>query len=175
MKKIILLSTLAFSLSSCYAQKSISLGVRRVNGKKFEVKATEIQIGKGKPGVIVFNADYEYNYKAPPLPKGPHPFPMQMKDIHMENDKVKSIVISVLRYKMQVLKERSETLRLLFSLDQRGAPKNISYSMAQQTSISLKDISEIDEKMKKQVRASFTGTDYLQYNVIHYNMPLISF
>jgi len=143
--------------------------------RNLKLKPLRSRIGKGKQGVIVFNADYEYNYKAPPLPKGRYPFPMQMKDIHMENDKVKSIVIGVLRYKMQVLKERSETLRLLFSLDQRGEPKNISYSMAQPTSISLEDISKIDEEIKKQVRASFTGTDYLQYSVIHYNMPLISF
>jgi len=100
---------------------------------------------------------------------------MQKKDIHIDLDQLKSIVGNVLREKSDILKEKSEYLSFLFTFSQKGDLVDIAYFLPRKTPISISDISKIDTLLKTNVKATFTGIDYLQYYFIDYSPPAIRF
>ncbi|MCZ4224541.1 hypothetical protein [Pedobacter rhodius] len=175
MKKLIVLSLAICMFSSCYAQKAIQADLYKINGKRFKVTDYGAAANSDKIRIGINNPDYKYENVPPPLPKVEFPYPMQKKDIHLDNDKVKKIIFEVLKSKLKYLKINSEILSLSFSLSENGTVLNINYFLNQKTYISVKDIAEIDERIKSEIRVNFTGVDYLQYYVINYSMPAIFF
>jgi len=175
MKKLIILSLAICLFSSCSAQKAIKADIFKVNGKRFKVTDYGSAPNSNKVQIGIRGLDYKYENTRPPLPKVEFPYPMQKKDIHLDNDKVKKIIFDVLKPKLKHLKVNSEILSLSFSISENGTVLNISYFLNQKTYISVRDIAEIDKRIKDEIRVNFTGTDYLQYYVISYSMPGIFF
>ncbi|WP_293786035.1 hypothetical protein [uncultured Pedobacter sp.] len=175
MKKILILCLAICMFSSCYAQQIIRAGIYEFNGKRFKVKDLDFKSYNGKNIIIIGNPDYKYQNTPPPLPKVEHPFPMQKKDIQINNDKIRKIIFDVLKENLEKLKKNDENISLSFDLSQNGQILSIGYSLNQKTFISIEDIAEIDKRIKDEIKVNFTGTDYLQYDVISYSMPTILF
>lgn len=66
-------------------------------------------------------------------------------------------------------------LSLQFAFNQKGTLENVGYILNSNTVIDLEHIQKIDNLLKESIMATFSGTDYLQYEVINYSYPTIVF
>lgn len=164
-----------FILSSCTAQKNLNVGTFQIHGKTFKIAEPIMKSLNGKGSIIISNPNYKYQNVPPPSPKVLDPFPMQKKDIYFDLEQVRKIVYSRLNTKLPQLKLDGETLTMNFTFSQNGSLVNVGYILRAETRVSLEDVKNIDDLLKSEIKATFTGTDYLQYEVISYSFPTIIF
>lgn len=173
MTKFLLIFFLCYSLNSvCTAQK-LTPGLLKINNKRFKVSQSRLKNPVNEK-IILTNMDYKYAEVSPKV-KNLSAFPMQKKDIHFDIAKVKELIYHIVSNKLSILKSKKETLALQFIFDQNGNLKDIGYILFRKTALDLKDINEIDANLKQKIKASYSGTDYLQYEEINYSYPTIVF
>lgn len=168
MRKFLLISFLCYSTFS-YAQK-LTPGLLT---KKFKVSKSRVESLVNEK-IIITNIGYKYA-KIPPKVKNVNAYPMQKKDIHFDIAKVRELIYQILSTKLSTLRSKKETLTLQFRFNQKGNLKDIGYIGTLNTTLDLEDIENIDAKLKREIKANYSGTDYLQYDEINYSYPTIIF
>jgi hypothetical protein len=97
------------------------------------------------------------------------------KDIHINNDAIKQIILGVLGNKLDAMKRNKEEMSLILKFEPDGKLTDIGFTLHENTLISIQNIEEIDHQLRASIKATFTGKQYLQYIAINYYPPLIIF
>ncbi|SFH35193.1 hypothetical protein SAMN04489864_109136 [Pedobacter insulae] len=158
--------------SSCFAQNSLKDGKHNYDGKTFVVTKNSY-LGKTSISVRVVG-----RFENKPLfyLKDPNGLPMSRKDIHVDTNKVKEIIRNILEPHTKELSANKDQITLQFTFVQKdGSIESISYSLNGNTLISLKEIAKMDRQIKKQVKATFTGTEHNNYFFINYGYVRVIF
>jgi protein-arginine kinase len=97
------------------------------------------------------------------------------KDLHVDKDAINQIIYNVLNDKLVALKNNKETMSVLVNFEPNGKITDISFTLKEKTQITLEEIEDIDQKLRKNITASFTGEAYKHYIAINYDLPVIVF
>jgi len=179
MKKIIYSFLIGFIYIQCSAQTRLTPG--EIKGRYETFVVFKIKQFDSVKRVGVYSKSNKYNngipyseaernqYHAPFIPMNPK------KDVHVNNDAVKQIVYSILAKKLDALKQNKEEIDLIFAFEPNGKLVDISFTLHENTVITLPDVENIDRQLRASIKAAFTGKQYLQYVAINYYMPSITF
>jgi|SRR6185312_16212931 len=175
MKNIIFLLFAAFTHITCFAQTKLAPG--EIKGAHSTFIISNIGPFGGVRDIAVYSKSNKYNNGIPrsEKEKARHFLPMHNTDIHVNNDAIKQIVYDVLNQKLAALKQNKEQINLITNFEPNGKLTGISFGLHENTLITLEDIEKIDRQLRQNIRATFTGKEYLQYVAITYNVPLIVF
>ncbi len=94
---------------------------------------------------------------------------IQKTDIHLDVNQVNIIVRGVLKLKLDALNINKETLGLDFKFNTSdGTIADTEFTIAKSSLTTFADIEEIDDQLRKNVKATFTGIAYLHYYAVPY-------
>lgn len=96
-------------------------------------------------------------------------FPIREEDKHADTVLAKSIVMDILKDKLVLLKENKDFVGINYVFYQNGKVMNIDFILPKYTLITPTEIARIDTRLRKEMKAWFTGRDYKEYPAIHYN------
>ncbi len=100
----------------------------------------------------------------------------QVTDMHVNVDEIKPIVYGVLDGKIKRLKQNKERIEFDLIFKPNGEIVDITFFLNENTLISAQEIEEIDTQLRSKIKATFTGKQYVNYEVIRYSrMPKIVF
>ena len=176
MKKFLInLIFVLFAFVSCKAQNKILPGEMKGRSEVFTVQKSK-QIFLSETKDIIISKKINQNNKGNNYFKDPQVLPMNPKDIHIDFLVIKSIVDSVLHKKLAVLKSNKEKLLMDMIFDTNGKIVDVWFALNENTLISPLEMEEIDKKLRSNLKATFTGQQYLKYNAIPGNrIPIIYF
>jgi hypothetical protein len=180
MKKIIFFLLISFIYIQCSAQTRLIPGEMKGKDETFIIDKIQ-QFASDKIAQIgVYSKGNKYNsgipYSKAQIELGRRFLPINPKrDVHVNNAAVKQIVYGVLSKQLDALKQNREDIDFLFVFEPNGTLVDISYILPENTLISLQDIEEIDLLLRANIKATFTGKQYLQYIAINYHPPIIVF
>ncbi|SFH35225.1 hypothetical protein [Pedobacter insulae] len=171
--KTLIYILLAITLcSSCFAQNSLKDGKHNYDGKTFAVTKNSY-MGKTSFSVRVAG---QFDNKPQHDLKDPNGLPMSRKDIHVDTNKVKEIIRNILEPHTKELSANKDQITLQFKFAQKdGSIESIYYFLNGNTIINLKEIAKMDRQIKKQVKATFTGTEHNNYFFINYGYVRVIF
>ena len=128
-----------------------------------------------KKHIIVSAASNKYD-KGIPYPKKPIPFPINPRDIHVNKQDVKPIIYNVLYNDPSNLRRNKEIIDIDFIFKPNGEVTDIVFGLRENTLITIQEIEDIDQQLRANIKATFTGTRQLQYEAFDGPMmPRISF
>lgn len=163
MKNLFFFLLTTFSVTNCFGQYKYEAGKYIVEGKTFIVQT--VNYGKPKMGIRL-ETEHEFKgYKAPKKDA----VPVYIKHIHVDTTKGKNLILDVLKAKTTGLKANKESIRIAIVFAQNGNIETISYSVKGNTHITLQEIAKIDKKLKSNIKATFTGPDYMNHYFITYH------
>ncbi len=166
MKKIIILLLICFIKLQSSAQTRLMPG--EMKGKHDTFIIHKLKPFDSVNYIVVYSKGNKYN-NGIPSPKVPHFIPMSYLDTHVDNKTIKQIVYTVLNKKLAALKQNKETMTTNFDFYPNGQICDASFGLHENTLITLQDIEEIDQELRATLKATFTGKQYLQYEVIYYS------
>lgn len=167
MKKIFLLTTMVFVIQVILtAQEKFVQGNIHIGHDIYDIR-----INDEYP--IIGISNLSKNKKAVPQPsRGGYVegvLPIEEEDKHADTVLAKSIIMDVLKSKLVALRENKDFIKVSYVFYQNGEVMNIDYILPQHTLITPREIAEIDHRLRKEIKAWFTGRDYKEYPAIYYN------
>lgn len=97
------------------------------------------------------------------------PLPILEKDMKVDTARAKSVVLDILKSKLNKLKSNKDYISVDYIFYPSGAVMRIDYILPKHTIITPKDLDKIDKCLRKEIKAHFTGNEYKAFPVIHYN------
>ncbi len=171
-KLIIILSVLSCTLTRCAAQNKIQEGEIKAKHASYSIKKSAMDFGKGHP-YFIFSSKNKYEHGVPHTSKDD--LPLKKSDIHVNEDQIKLIVYDVLGEKTKELHRHKEAFSVWFVFEVNGVLTDTNYSLQENTIITTKEIDAIDARLRAEVKASFTGKNYLNYKAVEYYFNPILF
>ena len=101
-----------------------------------------------------------------PTRENPEPYKIMPSDIHFSTDTVKQIIFEVLSEKLKSLKELKEFISVLYGFNSEGKAVNLVFSLLDTTIVSPCEIALIDDRLRKELTATFTDDHYKTQKVI---------
>lgn len=101
--------------------------------------------------------------------------PIKELDINFDVEREKEIVLDVLNNKRNILTSNKEAMGIRYIFYPDGRIMNINFILLQKTAITPQEIAIIDKRLRSELKASFTGTEYKGYPVIHYTKKWMVF
>jgi hypothetical protein len=166
MKKTTILLFICFVFLWCSAQNRLTPG--EIKGKHDTFIINELNVFDSLKYVDIYSKSNKY-IGGIPHPKAKNLLPVnQNTDIHVDKKAVKQIIYNVLSRKLIELKQNKESLDVAFDFHPNGELTDVSYTLREDTFITLQDIEEIDRQLRSTIKATFTGRAYLKYEAIYY-------
>ncbi|MDB5116297.1 MAG: hypothetical protein JWQ79_1789 [Mucilaginibacter sp.] len=165
MKKLIYTLPLFLLYLQCSAQTKLVAG--EFKGRHETVVVKNAMSFNSVDHIFVYLKSNHY-INGNPHPKK-RPVPMRPKDLQINTEEIKPIVTKVLASKLLQLKQNKEEMNVQFMFNTKGAVIDVYFNLHANTLITVEDIEEIDKLLKNNVKASFTGIDYRNYEVINSN------
>ncbi|QHS54834.1 hypothetical protein GWR56_04460 [Mucilaginibacter sp. 14171R-50] len=174
MKKpyFIFLILLFYSIAGC-AQTKFSVGKKTFKKETFTITKSQI-LTNNQRSWFIFPEKNKYKGPVPPSFNN-YQFKVLKSDIHLNIEQVNDIVYGNLKNKRQALHEKNEKLGIIFIFETDGSTANISYTLQENTLITPVEIEQIDIDLRKNIKVTFTGTDYKYYKAVNYAFPYIKF
>lgn len=149
-------------ISGCYAQTQLPEG--KVKGKHdtFKIHHDEHAYNNQK-FVYIFSEKNKYPNG---IPAGKNEIDLSRKDVHIDQNLIETIIRDVLRDKINALHRRHETIGGILKFEISGNLTDISFSVHEGSIITPAEIEAIDNRLRAEVRATFTGKAYLTHIVI---------
>jgi hypothetical protein len=170
MKNILILPLIIFIGRQCEAQTPLVPGEIKGKYETFIINELKPLASDSLKFIDVSSRSNKYD-NGMPQPHVRNLLPVSKQDIHVDNDAIKQIVYTVLTGKLAALKKNGEILYLNIKFLQNGNITDLSYTLHENTIITLQDIETIDRQLRMNVKAKFTGVQYHQYEVIYYQQP----
>ena len=162
---------LFYSITSC-AQTKFKEGIVKGKRETFEVMRSPVVHNQNH----IFIYPKKNKYKGPiPDPKDNYQFRVLTSDIHVDIDKIKQIVNDVLKDKINLLHERKEILGMRFIFNTDGTLADNNFTLLKVSKITPAEIKLIDNRLRSDIKATFTGIDYKHYVAVDYNFRAIQF
>jgi hypothetical protein len=175
MKK--LLYFLFFSLfagTKCSAQIRLVPGESKVGKEIFIIHAIPSMAMDTQKYIVVSSKSNLYN-NGIPFSKDLRHIPMNPRNIHINSTQVDNLIYQAFGTKLNALKDRKETLGIIFIFKPDGSIVDVSFSLHYNTIITLEDIEAIDKALRANIKATFTGREYLQQEAISGDIKTIVF
>jgi hypothetical protein len=173
MKNLIYCIPLCLLYIQCSAQKPIALG--EVKGKQTTFVVNELKPFNSEKNIIIYSKNNKYN-NGVPYPKNPSLPPLPLRYVTVNKADVKPIVYDILKQKIDLLQRNKETIAVHVLFKTTGEVADISFTLHENTLITIQEIEEIDKQLRSKIKASFTGKQYFEYEVISGgNFPVIRF
>ena len=175
MQKTVFLFLIVFLCSKGYTQTRLTPG--EIKGKHYTFIINKLRQIDTIKYIDVYSKSNKYNSGIPrsEKEKAPHFLHMHDRDIHVNNDNVKQIVLNVLNKKLPALKQNKEQMTIIITLEPDGKLTDVSFTLRENTLVTLEDIEAIDRQLKANIKATFTGNQYKQYIAMDYYPPVIVF
>ncbi|WP_179414249.1 hypothetical protein HDF19_16055 [Mucilaginibacter sp. E4BP6] len=176
MKKIILTIALLIIFIKCSAQTKLTPG--EIQGKHDTFIVNKLSYHDSVRYIDIYSKSNKYNNGIPYTKEEKNRtfVPMDFrKDLHVDKDAAKQIIYTILSDKLAALKNNKETMSVLVEFETDGKITDISFTLKEDTLVSLEDIEQIDYSLRKNITATFTGENYKHYIAINYNFPVIIF
>ncbi|MFC3198140.1 hypothetical protein ACFOET_11010 [Parapedobacter deserti] len=164
----IALTNLIFLLNT-EAQEKFIEGKQTMGDRTFEIRISKIN--PERMWVTTRLPQYKNGY---PLPETPTPpMPLQKGDLNVDTTTEKTIIHQVLKHKLEKLKKNNEQITIHYVFGQDGNIVDIeSFSFPKNTLITPKELYMIDKRLRKDVKATFKGREYLEHPVIFYGREI---
>ena len=179
MKKIIYILFISFGYLQCSAQTKLTPGEIKGKHDTFIIKQIDQSLMMDTiKRIVVYSKSNLYNNGIPysKVEKDRSFLPMNPKrDMHVNNDAIKQIVYNVLNNKLDALKHNKEIMNIILKFHPDGQITDIGLGLHENTLITLQEIEDIDRQLRVNIKATFTGKQYLQYIAINYDVPGIIF
>lgn len=132
----------------------------------------KIEVGQWHIGDEVYNVVFSKNYKTILIEntsKNVNPLLLPSVDpdlrlipaeIHIDVKKERRIIFEVLTDKLPKLKENKEFIRVTYAFNARGNVILLDFAFANSTIMTLKDVAKIDQRLRKEIKATFSGESY---------------
>ncbi len=162
----------------CFAQTKITVGEMKGKYEIFTIFKLDNSLYSSIPRIGIYSKSNKYSNGIPysKAEKDPHFLPMNpKKDIHVDDDAIKSIVYAVLNKKLAALKVNKENMNIIIVFELNGKLSDIGFTLNANTLITLEEIESIDLQLREKIKATFTGKEYLQYTAINYYPHTIVF
>lgn len=168
-KLIIAIAVHTILFSHGMAQETFKIGKQVVCGTTFTVSFGEVD-----PNTMLVEsrlAQYKDGY---PRAEGPRPpWPIEKKDKKVDTVAEKRVLQEVLKDKLNKLNTNNEEITIRYVFSQEGNVVDISsYSLSRNTLVTPKELALIDKRLRKEVKATFTGPAYLQWPVIFFGREI---
>lgn len=171
-KLIIILSIFSCISTSCAAQTKIQEGVLKAKHANYSIKKSTMDFGKGHP-YFIFSSKNKY---ARGIPGDSWSLPeVKRSDVHVNENQIKEIVYDVLGDKTKELHEHKEVFSVWFVFEINGVLTDTNYTLQENTTITTKEIDAIDARLRSEVKATFTGKNYLTHKAVEYYLQPIVF
>ncbi|MFC3198144.1 hypothetical protein ACFOET_11030 [Parapedobacter deserti] len=169
--RLLIITTLANVIwcSIVGAQEKFTEGKKIIGNQSFETKFLESSMNRMV--VITKLPQFKNGY---PLPTSPTP-PLPIRSGDMEVDTVvdRNIFFDVLKSKLDALNTNKEVVIINYVFDHDGNILDISsYGFPKNTLITPKELYMIDKRLRKEVKATFKGREYLEHPVIFYGREI---
>ena len=151
------------------AQERFTVGTYTVDGRDFRVRLS--RTNSSRMGVISALPQYTDGY---PQPKQPFP-PLGIRpgDMKVDTTVDRKVFCEVLKNKLEALRENSEIITISYVFEHNGEVLDITdYTFPRNTIITPKELALIDKRLRREVKASFKGREYLQHPVIYYGREI---
>ncbi len=166
MKKLIItFSIISCILTRCVAQTKIQEGEIKAKHASYSVKKSTMDFGKGHP-YFIFSSKNKYEHGIPRPKSGA--FPILKSDFHVNEVQIKEIVYNELTNKLKELHNHNESLSIYFVFETNGELTDTYYTLQENTLITSQEIDAIDNRLRAEIRATFTGRDYQNYKAVNY-------
>jgi|GEM_PF-1919894 len=172
--KYIVRLALAMSVSSmlfsaAMAQEKFTEGKLTTGNKTFEVAYSNIDPNN----MIVISRLPQYKKGYPRPNTSAPPLPIRKGDMKVDTVLDRTIIYEVLKDKLEALKNNREKFIIYYVFGQDGNVVDIpSYNLFRYTSITPKELALIDKRLRKEVKTTFKGRNYLQFPVIEYGREI---
>jgi len=146
---------------------------RFLEGKNIISSETTFEVKYSEELLTVWNVRNIYPV---PKPKGEYP-PLSIRKGDMQVDTIqqKKILKEVLASKMTKLHQQREFISIRYVFGQDGKVINIVYSFLPNTMVTPKQLASIDKRLRKEVKATYRGIEYLEFPAIHFSQKFIFF
>lgn len=168
-KSVIIVTVNILLCLTATAQDKFTEGKQTLDGRTFETRFTEIDVN-----IMIVNSQLPQYKNGYPLPMGPtHPLMVRPKDMKVDTVVDRMIVYNVLKHKLEKLRVNGERITISYVFGQDGNVVDISsYFLSRNTLITPKELALIDKRLRKEVKASFKGPDYLNWPVIFFGRDI---
>jgi len=151
------------------AQDKFTEGKQIVGDRTFETRFSEVDVNRMSVNSQL--PQYKNGYS---LPEGQAQLLMvRPSDIKVDTVMDRKIFSEVLKNKLQKLRTNGERITIRYVFGKDGDVVDISsYSLPRNTFITPKELALIDKRLRKEVKASITGPDYLNWPVIFFGRDI---
>ena len=176
MKKMILSSIVFMIYINCHGQTKLVPGEINIKHDTFVIFTLKPVDSIKYIGIYSNSNKYKNGVPYTKAEKNRTFVPMDFrKDLHVNQNVLKQIIYNKLSNKLNSLKSNKETMRVNIEFEPNGKVTDIIFTLKENTNITLEDIEQIDQKIRRDINATFTGENYKQYIAIDYYLPVIVF
>lgn len=166
-KAIFLLLVICVYFKSSAQSKLTPWHIKGLN-QTFDVKKFKMLPTDTQSFISVYSSNNKY-INGIPYSGNPHLLPIGKNDIHVDTSAIKRIIAGALVTKTKDLKNNREKMDIILYFNKDGKIIDAYFFLKANTIINAGEMEEIDKRFKENIRATFTGKAYLQYDVINYN------
>jgi len=171
MKNQLILIILGLLISTgCYVQNKYPEGVSKVRGEQFKIEYTGLENDR----IVVYNLKGKLA-QGEPISDKPYALRLKREDIHFDITAAKTIIREILKPKAKELRQSEDFPLVILHFERTGKLTDISYGFKKGTLVSLKDIAKIDARLRRTIRATYTGITYKDYKLLMYSLGIIQF
>lgn len=164
---IIMISiAVAFLSINAIAQTRFVEGKNIIDSETFEARFSEELL-------VVWNVK---NKHVIPRFAGKYPpLPIRKGDMQVDTTQQRKIIYEVLADKREKLHQQRECVAMTYEFGQDGKVINVIFGLPHNTIISPREIALIDKRLRKEVKATFAGIEYLKFSAIPFTQNNIYF
>ena|SRR5690606_29480993 len=167
-KSVIAVTVNVILCLTAIAQDKFTEGKHTISDRVFETRFSEINANN----MIVTSQlpQYRNGYG---LPKTTTPLAVRPGDMKVDTVVDREIFYEVLKDKLKKLRTNGEKITIFYVFGQGGDIVDIEgYFLPRHTVITPRELALIDKRLRKEVKASFTGPDYLNWPVIFFGRDI---
>jgi hypothetical protein len=154
--------TIMGTLTACSAQNQLSEG--KVKGRRDSFKVHHVKYNFTKQAdVLIYSDKNKYNNG---IPYGKNEMELGVKDVHIDQALIKKIMIDVLHDKLNLLHKHQEKISGILKFDLSGNVTDVGFSICENSIITIAELETIDNRLRAELKATYTGKAYLTHVAI---------
>jgi len=166
--KFYLFMPFCFLFGNCLSQSRFKEGSVKIKSDTFIVKRQDPGMKLGETPVIFVHSSKNKHVKL--VHYTGKELEISKNDIHIDRDAVRRIFFEVLKDKLTNLHKNEETISASLTYLPSGVLTDVGYVFAENTMITPAEIEVIDNRIRSEIKASFSGPTYKTNPVI--NIPI---
>ncbi|WP_129714754.1 hypothetical protein [Pedobacter sp. SYP-B3415] len=165
--RVFFITYFVFLSIGCAAQRPLKPGSFSVSTRSVIITESSSPDKKGLFGVR-FPDKYDKGFPKSKVDA----FRVRKEDIHFSEEQVREIVAKTFRSKIKNVGHSMVIIAVNIKFEQDGRVASIIYSVSDKFAVvTIEDLATIDKELREDLKATFSGKDYLDHQIISY--PII--